>query len=65
MICARCKREVREHNMSRFNTDEICLECEEKERQHPLYAYAKEVERQECLKGNLNFPGIGLPDDLK
>lgn len=51
--------------MSRFNTDEICLDCEAKERQHPLYAYAKEVERQECLKGNLNFPGIGLPDDLK
>jgi len=51
--------------MSFFNTDMICPECEAKEKAHPDYELARKVERAECLKGNLNYPGIGLPRDME
>jgi hypothetical protein len=51
--------------MSRFNTDVICAVCVGKERQHPEYEKACEVEIDEIRKGNYNFEGIGLPEDLK
>lgn len=47
-----------------FNTDMLCAICEEREKAHPDYARAKEVEMAEVRKGNMNFPGIGLPKDL-
>ena len=50
--------------MSFFNTDMICPDCEKKEKAHPDYAKAKEIERQEVLKGNYNYGGIGKPADL-
>jgi hypothetical protein len=46
--------------MSRFNTQEICLECEEKEKQHPRYKEAVERELEAVKNGNYNFRGIGL-----
>lgn len=63
--CDRCGQKGREFKGSIFNTQVICPHCLEKERNHPLYRKALETERAECLKGNLNFEGIGLPDDLK
>ena len=51
--------------MSFFNTEEICLPCVEKEQQHPDFEKAKEAEREAVKAGNLNFPGIGLPEGLK
>ena len=50
--------------MSMFNTEEICMECKEKERKHPMYETAREADRQAVLSGNYNFKGIGKPDDL-
>ena len=50
--------------MSFFNTDMICKECEIKERNHPDYQRAREVEEAEVRKGNNNFTGIGLLSDL-
>lgn len=47
-----------------FNMDIICNECKIKEMNHPLYAKAKEEELKELQKGNRNFYGIGLPEDL-
>lgn len=51
--------------MSIFNTDMCCLECIEIERAHPDFQKARDVELDELLKGNYNFPGIGLPEDLE
>lgn len=64
--CDRCGSSLKGQvmRMSFFNTDMCCLPCIEKERQHPDYQKAKEVERQAVLEGNYNFPGIGKPADL-
>lgn len=63
-ICDRCSKETNVTKMSRFNTDIICIPCENIEKQHPSYQHACEVERAEVLNGNYNFQGIGKPADL-
>ena len=62
--CERCHKKTDTFRMSMFNTQNICTECVEKEQSHPLYAKAVQTERDEYLKGNRNFEGIGLPADL-
>ena len=64
MICERCKRETTHLKMSFFNTDICCITCIKEEREHPNYAEAKNIEIEECKKGNMNFEGIGLPSDF-
>jgi len=49
--------------MSYFNTDMICIECEEKEKAHPKYPEAKAAEAEAIAKGDYNFHGIGLPPE--
>ena len=51
--------------MSFFNTDMLCNPCETKEKSHPKYSEAKEKELEELQRGNYNFRGIGLPEELK
>lgn len=63
--CERCKGDTMVLQMSYFNTDEICLDCRAKERAHPKFEEARAAEHEACKAGNYNFPGIGLPDDLK
>jgi len=63
--CDRCKKETRITTMSMFNTQDICMECLDKEKKHPKYRNAANAERLSCLLGNYNFPGVGLPSDLK
>jgi len=46
--------------MSRFNTEIICLDCEEKEKKHPRYEEARQAELDACRRGDFNFPGIGF-----
>ena len=65
MICERCGKETNTHTTSRFNTEDICLECEEIERNHPDYQKAKDAEMEAVRAGNYNFEGIGLPENLK
>jgi hypothetical protein len=62
--CDRCKEEVRTTTMSMFNVDVICMSCKKNERNHPDYKKAVEREREELMKGNWNFEGIGKPKDL-
>ena len=50
--------------MSYFNTDEICMECDEKERAHPKFKEALDADQRAIKSGNFNFPGIGKPADL-
>ena len=50
--------------MSLFNTQDICLECKNKEEQHPDYKEALRKDIEEINNGNFNFKGIGKPVDL-
>lgn len=62
--CERCKGPG-SLSMSWFNTQMICAECQKIEQAHKDYNKAKEAVYEEERKGNRNFEGIGLPDDLK
>lgn len=62
--CQRCGKETNCMIMSMFNTDMICEECKERERNHKDYERAREIEYQEVKRGNYNFKGIGKPHDL-
>lgn len=62
--CDRCYKPVKALRMSMFNTDMCCQACLTKERQHPKYKEACEAERAEVASGNMNFEGIGKPEDL-
>ena len=63
--CQRCHAPTHITSMSYFNTQMICPKCQSKEQKHPEYERAKKIELEQCLQGNLNFEGVGLPDDLK
>jgi hypothetical protein len=63
--CDRCGALARATTMSYFNTDTICMDCRTRERAHPKFEEARDAEIAACKGGNFNFPGIGLPDDLK
>lgn len=62
MKCERCGEEKSAFTMSFFNTDTICMGCQELETTHPAYEYARRKENEEVLRGNFNYPGIGLPE---
>jgi hypothetical protein len=64
MKCARCKKEVSVHTMSRFNTDNCCIDCIEREKKHPKYQEALRAENAAVKMGDYNFPGIGCPPEL-
>lgn len=64
MICKRCGKETDVWTVSMFNTEECCLDCINKEKQHPDYERAREEENRQCRLGNFNFEGIGKPADL-
>lgn len=63
--CERCRSEAVATTGSYFNTDLICLDCAEAERQHPDFERARRVEAEAMQRGDFNFPGIGLPADLR
>lgn len=63
--CDRCDKESTTFTCSFFNEEMICMECKEKERNHPSFEEARMKERSEVLKGNMNYKGIGLPEDLR
>jgi hypothetical protein len=48
-----------------FNTENICMDCKDKEQGHPQYDLARTKDVEAIKKGNYNFEGIGLPDDLR
>jgi len=50
--------------MSMFNQEDICLPCKDTERAHPEYKAAQDAELAAVKSGDMNFPGIGLPEDL-
>jgi len=50
--------------MSYFNTDIICMKCCKKEREHPKFKAAQAREEKAVKSGDLNFSGVGKPEDL-
>jgi hypothetical protein len=63
--CNRCFGETNGITiMSMFNEQVICMQCKEIEKKHPKYNLASKTEIEEIKKGNYNFKGIGLPNDL-
>jgi hypothetical protein len=65
-VCDRCGEQTnRITTMSMFNTDIICMPCKETEKTHDDYEKASSAEMDACQKGEKNFKGIGLPQDLK
>ncbi len=63
--CQRCNKEAIFTMMSIFNTEMICDVCQQKERQHPMFQKARQAEQDAISKGDYNYPGIGLPGDLR
>ncbi len=57
--CDRCHRETAATIMSMFNTDILCLDCQEAEQHDPRYETARRAESAAVLRGDFNFPGIG------
>lgn len=64
LLCDRCHEPVTTFTMSWFNTDEICKECSNKEKEHPKFKEAKAYIYEQESQGNMNATGIGLPRDL-
>ncbi len=64
--CQRCTGKTHGINsMSMFNNDILCVPCKNKEMAHPLYGEAVDMDNNEIKKGNFNFDGIGLPNELR
>ena len=61
--CQRCGKETNITIMSRFNTQEICMPCEDVETKHPDYDKARQAELDQVRMGNYNYDGIGLPSN--
>lgn len=60
MNCDRCGKPTNVHIMSMFNTDELCLDCKEAEKQRPDYKDAVAADEAAIRQGNYKFKGIGL-----
>ncbi len=58
--CQRCGNETISTIMSMFNTQMICMDCKDGEKENPKYEEAVRREAEEVKKGNYNFEGIGL-----
>lgn len=65
MICDRCGKDTFGSTGSYFNTDQICFGCRDKEEQHPMFEEARRQELEAVKSGDYNFPGVGLPPDLR
>lgn len=62
--CDRCHQKLHSLTMSKFNTDIICDDCDDKERKHHKYNEASRIEADMVRNGIMNFKGIGKPSDL-
>ena len=63
-ICHRCSKTTDFHIMSMFDVALICHSCLMIERNHPEYPKATEAELLSIKDGDMNFKGIGCPQDL-
>lgn len=52
-------------SMSYLNQDMLCPSCKTKEKQHPRYEEAKEIELAAVKSGNYNYPGLLAGEVIK
>lgn len=65
MMCDRCHDQTTISTCSMFNLDQICMNCLNREQQHPRYPEAKAAEERAVKAGNYNYIGIGCPPELR
>lgn len=58
-LCHRCGAKSSVHMMSRFNKDLLCMDCIDREQEHPDYQRAAKAELEAVRRGDYNFPGTG------
>ena len=57
--CDKCGQSLKDgRTMSAFNSQCLCIECADKEKQDPDYEKARKAEHEEIKKGNYNYQGI-------
>lgn len=56
--CHRCSKPSTMYTMSYLNTQLICMDCDDKEKEHPSYKDAKAKELQQVMAGNMNYEGL-------
>lgn len=57
--CDRCGKASGVFLMSVFNTQDLCMDCSDTEKEDPRYKAAQKAEGDAVRRGDLNFPGIG------
>jgi len=62
-LCDRCGITSGGFKMSMFNQDWCCEVCIATEVRHPRWIEARDREVNEVEDGNLNYEGIGLPQN--
>lgn len=63
--CERCGEKAHAFTGSYFNTETICLPCRAIEEVHPGFAHAQRAEVAAVQAGDMNYPGVGLPEGLR
>jgi len=58
--CQRCGKPTIARIMSMFNTEEICMDRKDAEKQRPDYDEACRAEREALQRGDRYFAGFGL-----
>ena len=64
MKCERCQSESQFQSMPWFNTQMMWPRCHKLEYRRPKSEEAKQRESAQVKEGNMNYVGIGLPQDL-
>lgn len=62
-ICNRCLAPIAVSIMSKLNTDILCMDCKDDEKELPSYQAGAAAETDAVRNGNYNFPGVGLTAD--
>ena len=62
--CPRCGDTKLPKIGSMFDMSMICIRCHVKEKVHPDYQKAVDVEHAAIKRGDYNYHGIGKPKDL-
>lgn len=65
IFCDRCKHETPDHLVSMFNADLICSPCQRLEKEHSQFEKATQAVIDSVSKGDYEFEGIGLPENLE
>lgn len=58
--CRRCGAQGGATIVSKYNFDEICIECSKDERALPSFPAADAAEVASVRRGERNYPGVGL-----